>query len=239
MTGGIYLLVFLVMVIASTVQSSVGMGQGLLSAPLLRLIEPDLIPGPIVFVGVLTSIVLAVRNTRRTDVVEVVPAIAGRTVGAGIAVALLAVLSDRGLTLAIGGIVLGLVILRLTGLKIARSARALAGTGIVSGVGGTIAGLGGAPMALLFEQDSEARNFRGPMGAFQAIGGLSSLGLLVIAGEMDADAWLLGALLVPPVMLGWILARWVTPVVDRGFLRPVVLGLSSASALVLIASEVL
>jgi hypothetical protein len=40
-------------------------------------------------------------------------------------------------------------------------------------------------------------------------------------------------------MLGWLLARWVTPVVDRGLLGPVVLIMSGVSATALILSEVL
>ncbi len=238
MTVSIYVAVFVVMAVASTLQSSIGMGQGLVAAPLLRLIEPDLVPGPIVVAGVLTSAVLALRNTRVADVREVAPAIVGRFVGAVVAVALLAALSERGLTITIGLMVLGLVAVRLSGLRIPRSPTSLAGTGVVSGVSGTIASLGGAPMGLLYEQHTRARDFRGPMGAFQMIGGAVSVLLLNIAGEMDGRSWKLAALLLPPLALGWILAHWVTPIVDRGLLGPLVLAVSSVSALVLIATEV-
>lgn len=239
MSWGVYALVFLVMLVASTVQSSVGMGQGLVSAPLFRLLEPDLLPGPIVIAGLLTSIVVALRNSRPSDVREVVPALFGRVVGALIAVALLAALSEQGLTIAIGVIVMILVGLRLAGFRIAKSPRTLGGTGVASGIGGTIAALGGAPMGLLYEQHSRARDFRGPMGAYGAIGGVISLGILIAAGEVDQRAWGLGLALLPPLMLGWIAARWVTPIVDRGLLGPAVLALSSGSALILLVSEIL
>ena len=321
-----YLAVFIVMVAGSTLQSSVGMGQGLLAAPLLRLLEPDLLPGPIVLAGFLTGAVLAMRNSKRTDAREVAPALLGRFVGAGVAIGLLALLSDRGLTIMIGVIVLALVAARLTGLKIPRkpatlagtgfvspivlagfltgavlamrnskrtdarevapallgrfvgagvaigllallsdrgltimigvivlalvAARltglkiprkpaTLAGTGFVSGISGTIAALGGAPMGLLYEQHARARDFRGPMGVFQMIGGVASVLMLTVAGQMDGRAWALGFALLPPLMLGWLLARWVTPVVDRGLLGPVVLIMSGVSATALILSEVL
>ncbi len=239
MSLGIYAVVFVVMVLGSTMQSSVGMGQGLITAPLFRLLEPELLPGPIVVASVLTSVVLAMRNSKRTDVPEVVPAIMGRFIGSGIAIALLAALSERGLTLAIGVIVLSLVALRVVGLKIPRSPVSLGGTGVVSGVSGTIAALGGAPMGLLYEQHARARDFRGPMGVFLAVGSIVSLVLLVIAGELDSRSWMLSLTLIPPLVIGWILARWVTPIVDRGLLGPAVLVVSSASALALIISEVL
>lgn len=239
MTWGIYSLVFLVVVVASTVQSSVGMGQGLVAAPLLRLLEPDLLPGPIVLAGLLTSTVLALRNSRPGDLAQVAPAVGGRFVGSGIAIGLLAILSERGLTIVIGSVVLAFVALRLLGLRIARTLASLSGAGLVSGISGTIAALGGAPMGLLYEQHSSARDFRGPMGMYMTVGGAVSVGLLSIAGQMDGQAWLNGLALLPPLALGWLFARWVTPIVDKGFLSPIVLALSSGSALVLILSELL
>lgn len=238
MTPGVYLAVFVVVVAGSTMQSSVGMGQGLVSAPLLRLLEPDLLPGPIVLAGFLTGTVLAIRNSKVADAREVTPAILGRFAGAGVAIALLAALSERGLTIMIGVIVLVLVAARVCGLKIPRKPVTLAGTGFVSGISGTIAALGGAPMGLLYEQHARARDFRGPMGVFQMVGGAASVALLTIAGQMDGRAWALGLALLPPLMLGWLLARWVTPIVDRGLLGPLVLIVSGASATVLILSEV-
>lgn len=237
MSLGVYIAVFAVMVAASTVQASVGMGQGLLSAPLLRLLHPDLLPGPIVLVGLLTGIAVMVRDSQRTDVAEVVPAIAGRAVGTGIAIALLAVLSESGLTVMIGAIVLILVILRVTGARVAKTPKTLAGAGVASGIGGTIAALGGAPIGLLYEQHARARDFRGPLAVFITAGGIFGVGSLALAGKYDDGGWLLGLALVPPVAIGWILARWVTPIVDRGFLGPIVLVLSSSSAIVLILSQ--
>ena len=236
---GIYAGVFVVVVAGSTVQSSVGMGHGLIAAPLLRLLHPELLPGPIVMAGLFVSIGLAARNSRRADLVEVAPALVGRLVGIGVAIGLLATLSERGLTIVIGSIVLTIVALRLYGFEVARSTRSLAVAGVASGVGGAIAALGGAPMGLLYEQDTSAREFRGPMGAFMTVGSTITIVSLVVFGELDGDAALLGLSLLPPVMVGWVLARWVTPFVDRGFLRPAVFVLSASAAIVLIVGALL
>ena len=214
------------------------MGQGLVAAPLLRIIEEDLLPGPIVIAGLLTSGVLMARNSKRSDVPEVVPAIVGRAFGAVVAAALLSLLSERGLTITIGLIVLVVVCLRLGGFRIQKTPRVLLGTGIASGISGTIAGLGGAPMGLLYEQHNRARDFRGPMGVFLAVGGVISVTALTVFGQIDARGWLLGLALIPPLVVGWVLARWVTPVVDQGLLGPAVLVISSASALVLLVTQV-
>jgi uncharacterized membrane protein YfcA len=235
----VYAGVFAVLIVGSTVQASVGMGQGLVSAPLLRLLHPDLLPGPIVMAGFFVSVGLAVANSRRSDVGEVTPALVGRTAGIGIALVLLATLSERGLTVVIGGIVLVLVALRVIGLQVARTPRTLLATGVVSGVGGTIAGLAGAPMGLLYEQHARARDFRGPMGIYLSVGAFITVVLLVVFGELNGDDFWLGMALLPPILVGLVLARWVTPIVDRGLLKPAVFGLSAASATVLILGEFL
>jgi uncharacterized membrane protein YfcA len=238
MSWEVYLAVFAVLVVGSTVQSSVGMGQGLIAAPLLRTLHPDLLPGPIVIAGFAVSLLLAVRNSRRSDIAEVVPALVGRTIGIGIALGLLAVLSERGLTVVIGVIVLTAVGLRIVGLHIARTRSTLFGAGIASGVGGTIAGLAGTPMGLLYAQDTDGRDFRGPMGIFLTVGAVITLVGLVLAGELDLAGTWLGLALLPPIFVGWQLARVVTPLVDRGLLGPVVLILAGTSATVLILSEI-
>ena len=162
------------MLIASTTQSSIGFGQGLIAAPILRLLEPDLLPGPLVISGLVVGLGVWARNSTRPDLPIVLPAVGGRIVGGFGAIALLLALSERGLSIAIGVMVMAFVLLRLLDVGIARSTPALVGTGVVSGVSGTIAALGGAPMALLYSQHAEARDFRGPMGWFTVLGTIVS-----------------------------------------------------------------
>lgn len=234
-----YAAIFGVALIASTVNASAGFGHGLISAPVFRLLEPDLLPVPIVLVGLSLAIFVSGRNSQLKDLKQVTPAIFGRIAGAVIAAVLLATLSPRGLSITIGVIVLTFAILRLSEVKVALSKPNLAGAGVASGIGGTIAALGGAPMALLYVQHSEARDFRGPISIYALVGSSISLGVLFLAGEFTGRAITLFGLLIPPMVLGMIASRWVGPVIDRGLLRPLVLGLSCISAVVLILTELL
>lgn len=234
---GVYVAVFVVTVVASTVNASTGFGQGLVAAPLFRLLHPDLLPVPIVVVGLLVAVLVARRNTQLRDVRAVAPAVAGRFVGIGIALALLASLSERGLSVLVGVIVLSFVLVRVSNVRLPQSTPTLAGAGVASGVGGAIAALGGAPMALLYVQHAEARDFRGPLAAYTLIGSSVTVVALAAAGEFDLEALKLIGLLLPPIAIGMVLSRWATPIVDRGYLRPLVLVLSGCSAVVLIVSE--
>ncbi|MEM7091414.1 MAG: sulfite exporter TauE/SafE family protein [Actinomycetota bacterium] len=239
MSTGVYIGVLAVMFVAATVNASTGFGQGLIAAPLFRLLHPELLPVPIVVVGLIVTLKVLRQDTRLSDVRQVVPALAGRVFGIGIALFLLATLSEVGLSVAVGVIVLAFALLRLSGLRIPQTNRSLGGAGVVSGVGGTIAALGGAPMALLYVQHAEARDFRGPIAAYTVIGSSMGLLALIIAGEFDREAFGLVLRLLPAVLLGMVASRWVTPIIDRGYLRPLVLALSGTSALVLIASSLI
>ncbi len=235
---GVYVAVFIVALVASTVQSSTGFGQGLIAAPLFRLLHPDLLPVPIVVTGLLIAVLVARQNTQLRDVRAIAPAVGGRFVGIGIALVLLATLSERGLSLLVGVIVLSFVLLRVSNVRLPQSTATLAGAGAASGVGGTVAALGGAPMALLYVQHAEARDFRGPLAAYTLIGSSLTILALLLAGRFDLEALKLIGMLLPPIGCGMVLSRWATPVIDRGYLRPLVLVLSGCSAVVLILSEI-
>lgn len=239
MSVGVYVAVFAIAFVAATVQGSTGFGNGLIAAPFFRLLHPELLPAPIVLVSLIVTLWVLRNNTRLSDVRDVSPALAGRFVGIGIALVLLAQLSERGLSVLVGAIVLTFVVLRVSNLRLQRTNPVLVGAGLASGIGGAIAALGGAPMALLYVQDSEARDFRGPIAAYTFIGSGVTAIALILAGQVDGEALRLTAALVPPVLLGLVASRWTTPIIDRGFLRPLVLVLSGTSAVVLILSQLL
>lgn len=239
MSVGTYVAVCVVLFVASTVQASSGFGQGLIATPLLRLLHPALLPGPIVMVGLVTAVIVARRNSEKGDLNRVAPALGGRVVGAMIAWGLLLILSERGLTISIGVMVFGFVVLRLLDVGLPLGAATLAGAGVASGIGGTIAALGGAPIALLFQQHANARDFRGALGWYTVIGGSMSIVILALAGRIDSTAIINALLMLPPIVVGARASHRLTPLLDGGYLRPLVLGLSGTSAVVLILGELL
>lgn len=229
-----YLAVFVIMAAGATVQSTVGFGQALVAAPLLRMVHPDLLPGPLLMAGMFVSIGVVIRDGRRSDIGQVAPAIAGRVVGIAIAVVIIAQLPERAMTLLIAGLVIVFVAARLFGLQIPKTRRTLVATGFVSGVAGAVAALGGAPMALLYEQHTHSKAFRGPLSWYTVIGSTLTIIGLAIGGQFGATDLALGVSLLPPLALGLFISRWTVPVVDRGLLGPVVMALAAGSALVLL-----
>jgi len=74
----VILLAVLVMALASTVQAAVGFGANMLAAPVLALLDPDLVPGPIFVAAAVLTVATALREPDDIDWAVVRNATAGR-----------------------------------------------------------------------------------------------------------------------------------------------------------------
>ena len=86
-----------------------------------------------------------------------------------------------------------------TGGPVTRSA--LFSAGIASGFMATAAGLGGPPVALVYQRAPGLR-LRGTLAAYFIVGTVISLGALALAGRFGAEEFRLSAFLVPGTVLG-------------------------------------
>ncbi|UER54088.1 hypothetical protein HJG43_05475 [Kineosporiaceae bacterium SCSIO 59966] len=85
----------------------------------------------------------------------------------------------------------------------------LVGAG-VGGVGGTTAGIGGPPLAML-HSGASGPPIRATLAAFFVIGHLVSVGALAAASAVDVRALGTGALLLPAALVGAAIARVYAP----------------------------
>jgi uncharacterized membrane protein YfcA len=132
-------------------------------------------------------------------------------------------------------VVLLSVVMSLVGRRIDVNPRSCTLAGVESGVMGTAAGIGGPPLALLF-QHHRGPVMRSTLAASFFFGTILSLGFLSVAGEVGWDEVRFGAILTPAVLLGFFVARSMRRVLDRGWLRPAVLVFATISALVAIGN---
>lgn len=227
-----------VMVVAATVQASVGFGQNVVAAPLLALVDTGFVPGPLI-VGALTmNSLLAMREHAHGDFSSVRLAIAGQAPGLVLGVVAVTALSENTLGLVLATVVLVAAGINVFGLRLPITRTTLVGSGFVSGFCGSSVSIGGPPMALLL-QDRPGPALRATLGSFFIAGGIVSLTLLAIAGELGTDEAGKSAIIVPCVLLGFGLSRWVIPHVDAGRTRPAVLTISVGAAAALLAETIL
>jgi uncharacterized membrane protein YfcA len=223
--------------LGAIVQGSVGFGIGLVAAPLLMLLDPMLVPGPILFCGLCLAGLMTIRDGKAMDLNGVKWGVAGRLVGTVVAGAVLSNVPKQELTVLLGSLVLLAVGLSISGLHLPATPWTLVGAGTLSGFMSTIASIGGPPMALLFQRRSGAR-IRSTMAGFFFVGTLVSLVTLVLVGEFWRDEMLVSLVLLPGMLMGFVVSRKVHRFLDRGYMRVGVLTVSAASGLAAILRQI-
>ncbi len=222
-----------VMALGAALQGSVGFGQNLMAAPVVVAIEPDVIPGALLLTAIAINFLVALRERATFDLREVSPAIVGRLPGVVLGAYAVTVLSAEGLGLTLGALVLVAAIVSLTGVAFPVTTRTKAGAGLLSGFGATTVGIGGPPMAILYS-GSDGPVLRSTLAGFFLVGTIVSALALVVVGELGSREVELGLPLIPGVVAGYLASSRLAPVLDRGYTRPVVLVVSTVTAIVIL-----
>ncbi|WP_417223918.1 TSUP family transporter [Amphritea sp.] len=225
------LLAVLIVTCGIALQTVVGIGYGLLAAPLLYLINPAYVPGPVLLVGFGLALMMVIREPNALRWRRVMPAIIARIPGAWCGAALLVALPQYALSLFFGFSVLTAVLLSLWRFNISATPVNLIIGGFFSGVGGTATSVGGPPIALVYQQQDRI-TARSEIAAFLLIGTPISLLMLIYKGSLDWHSAQLSLKIVPGLFLGFFLARKIDGKLSTTSAKPMLLAVSGASALI-------
>ncbi len=224
--------------VAAWVQGSIGFGLAVVAAPLLVLIEPDLVPAPLILNGLLLTFLIAYRERRSIDMGGIVWATIGSMGGMAAAGGVLLVISPFGFTVLFCTLVFAAVGLSALGRTIHPTRRSALVAGVLSGFMGTTSSIGGPPVALLYQNLPPPR-LRGTLSAFFCITGVMALGVLGAVGKLGWTETKLALPLLPGLVIGYALSGFTAGVLDRYPARPAVLVLSGLSAVGVLLRELL
>lgn len=218
----------LVILAGACLQGVAGYGIGTLAAPLLFLISPLLIPGPLTLNASLLTIFMLLRNRAALEIRQVRFAIGGGAVGAVLAGLTLLVLTARGFDLIFGLLILTGVALSVAGLKPRLNARNSTLAGAASTYMGTITAVGGPPIALIY-QSEKGPLVRANMSAFFLAASGLSLVALAASGYLGMRELWLFLFTFPGVLVGfWLSGKLIHRVRFDG-LRPLILGIAAVA----------
>lgn len=227
-----------VVTVGSTLQGVIGIGMGLLAAPLLAIADPGFLPLSTVIAVIPLGMGAAWREREAVERRDVGIALVGRVVGVAAGAWAAAATGHRFLALMVAISVLIAVIGSITGLRFATTDRNLLIAGAASGFTGTAAGVGGPPMGLTY-QHAQPATLRATLSAFFAVGAVVSFTGLAIAGEVDRHRLGLALVVLPGVPIGLVLSKRLIGRVPAERIRPTVLAVCAASALALLIDELL
>jgi uncharacterized membrane protein YfcA len=232
-----YSVIAVAILFASCLQASIGFGMGMLAAPVVALVDPSLIPGTLIMLASLVTLMVVIRERTAIDVRGTGWALVGRVPGTVAGALLLAAMPERVLALAIAGVVLAGVLVTSFGWAPTPRRRNLVLAGATSGVLGTATSIGGPPMALVWQRSTGAE-LRGTMSGFFLIGSVLSIGMLSLTGSIDGDTWRWFAFLIPATVVGYALSRWANRLLNPQRQRWTAIVVSAVGAGVLVVQQV-
>ncbi|GLW07721.1 permease [Microtetraspora sp. NBRC 13810] len=220
----------------SLVQGAVGFGVGVAAAPVITLLDPELMPASIMVVNAILPLFTLAAEWRRVDWRDLGWAVLGRLPGSVVGAYIVLQLSARSLALFVGVMVLVAVALTGRAVRVPRNGATIGGAGFVSGITGTATGIGGPPIALVF-QGVEGPRVRATLAVFFFLSAVQSLLLLHGVGELTDRQLRFGALMIPFLVAGFALSRPLRRRLDAGLTRTAILVVAAGSAFVLIAQS--
>ena len=228
-----YVIVTFIVAAAAALQAGTGMGMALLAAPLLLLVNPLLVPGPMLCATMVLSIAVVWRDRAAIDLKLLAVALLGLIAGCAIGAFALAVLAGVNLAQVFAVLILGIVMLSALGLSVRATTPALLIGGAASGILGTMFGVHGPPIAIVLQHEPPDR-LRATLCAFFSVGCAISLVALATIGAFGIGQIGLGLALMPGVAIGFGFAPIVSRMLNRRRARIAVLTISALSGLALL-----
>lgn len=227
-----------IIAVGSFLQGAVGFGSALFAAPLLILLDPRFVPGPLIFTGLILSVLAMRRDAADFAASRIGWTLSGRLPGSAIGAATLGIIPMHELNVLLASLVLLAIAITVSGFEPRTNRRSLLLAGLLSGFMGTTASIGGPPLALVYQR-LPGPVLRWAMAANFLVGGVVSLGLLSMAGRFGPPDLLVGAILLPASALGFAFSHLGARYVDAGRTRVAVLGVSALSSVAILLQELL
>ena len=217
----------------AVIQGSLGFGYALVAVPAMVLLLPWAVPVTPLFLALPMTLLMSAREWRSIDLRGFALITAGRLLGTVAGVVLL-VLAPKGyLSMLTGLLILTAALGSFLKPTFEVNKRTRLAGGVASGVVGTVAALGGTPLALVY-QDRSGAELRSTLAISFVVGIAMSLVGLGLAGQVEGRHVLLALQLLPCMLVGLWVSRWVVGRLDERWLRPAVLAFAAAAGLVII-----
>ncbi|MFC6885072.1 MULTISPECIES: sulfite exporter TauE/SafE family protein [Actinomadura] len=219
--------------LGAVVQSSVGLGVGLVATPIVTMLFPALMPGSILVAACVLPLATLAKEVAHADLKGLGWAFGGRLAGTPLGVWVVAAVPARALGAAIGGVVLAALATTAWSARVPRNPATLVTAGLVAGATGTASAIGGPPIALLYQRES-GPTVRATLAVFFTVGALISLVTLAAVGRLPFRQVTAGLALTPFVLAGFAAAGPLRRYLDAGRMRTALLVVVGLSAVVLV-----
>lgn len=229
MTVGL-LIAFAAVLAGAFIQGASGMGFALIVVPVLALVHPEAIPGALLFLMLPLNAYVAWRERGAIDRSGAGWITVGRFAGTFAGLGILLVLSTYWLNQFVGISTLLAVLASVLAPSFTPGKKAFIATGLVTGITETATGIGGPPLALVY-QHAPVATLRSTVALCFLVGEVISLAVLGISGALQWSHLSYTVLCLPALLLGMGLSSLVHHKLDQRRLRIGVLVFATVSGL--------
>ncbi len=224
-------------VLGAFVQAVVGLGMGLVAAPVVGILAPSLVPSLPLWLALLVSGLMLAGERAHIDWRALAWALPSRVPGTLVGAWLVVRFTEEQIGIALGLMTLLAVWVAVRAARIPVTPTTLVGAGFGAGITGTATSIGGPAIALLFQREPPAV-MRSTLAVFFFVGVLLSLTVLGLSGSIGRQSWQVALLLAPGVVAGMLVGRAVRDRIHRDAFRAGVLVVCTASAVTLLIRSV-
>jgi uncharacterized protein len=226
-----YVLIGVTVLIAAFVQGSTGLGFALISGPVVGMVAPRLLPVFLLIQMIPLNGYVTWRERHALDGPGTTWISLGRFVGTFGGLGVLLLVTEQQLSLLIGISTVLAVLMTLLAPSFEPGKGAFLTAGLVTGVTETSTGVGGPPLALVY-QHRPAPVLRSTVAACFLIGEVLSLAILAMSDSISLDQLRTAFILLPAVIVGALMSRLVHHRLDGRIMRYLVLGFALVSGAV-------
>jgi uncharacterized membrane protein YfcA len=234
-----YLIVLILIIFGAITQSAIGIGFGI-PAGILVLLEPSMVPSCIILMGSFLALSNAMLSYKDIIKVDLIYSYTGRVIGSILAMPLIFLTLGTDYYLIIFGVLL-LIATYLSAKKwdIVATKKNITIAGTASGLMGTLTGIGGPPMAIVY-QNSSAKKVVATLNMFFGIGALFSVLLFIYYDLINLPEVMKSIYLAPGLIIGTYIGRRkiIREFVNRN-LKNLIIAVCFISAVVIILDAII
>lgn len=226
-------LVYFILIIGACLQCVIGFGLGLLCAPVLYWLMPELVPAPMILNALLITSILAIKHRGAIDLKHTGYSIFGGAVGVMIAATVMLYVDSHQYRILLGGCLLIAVALSMTGWspKLTFTSNVIAS--LASGFIGTTTSAGGAPMGLLYQAQNKDK-IKANLSIFFVFVNLFGISALLVTGSAGMTDLLLFIKCLPAILIGWGASYFLSNTINEQATRILIIVVATFSGLALI-----
>jgi uncharacterized protein len=219
--------------VGAVIQGSIGFGYAFVAVPAMALLYTEAVPVTPLLLALPMTVLMSAREWRYIDLSGFFLITGARVVGTAVGVVLLVFIPANYLSVLVGLLIVMAALMSFLSPTFEVNNKTRLAGGIASGVTSTAAAIGGAPLALIY-QDRSGAELRSTLAISFVAGIVISLVGLALAGKVEGWHFVLALELLPGLLLGLWASRWVVEALDERWLRPAVLTFAAAAGLLVI-----